>query len=331
MKKTHRRIGYHASHEQIPPGQLLEYVIAAESAGFQAAMCSDHLFPWSQTQGHSGFAWSWLGAALQATSLSFGVVNAPGYRYNPVIIAQAAATLSEMFPERFWIAVGSGEAMNEHITGEAWPTKDLRNARLRECVDVMRALWAGERVTHRGLITVLEAQVYSLPQQPPLVVGAAITEKTARWMGEWADALITAGQPRETLKRVIGAFRENGGESKPIILQQKISYAADEALALREAHEQWRTNIFSSGPLSDMRLPEQFEAVGEFVTPDQIAEKVRISSNLEQHADWIMQDFELGFTDIYLHNVNLQQTAFIEAFGEHVLPKVKRELESQEQ
>lgn len=326
MQTTQRRIGYHASHEQAPPGQLLSYVQAAEKAGFQAAMCSDHLFPWNAQQGHSGFAWSWLGAALQATNLTFGVVNAPGYRYHPVIIAQAAATLAEMYPERFWIAVGSGEAMNEHITGEAWPLKAERNERLRECVDIMRALWRGETVTHRGQVTAIEAKVYSLPEKSPMVVGAAITEATARWMGEWADALITAGQPREALQKVIAAFRENGGEGKPIILQQKVSYAADEATALREAHEQWRTNIFKSGPLADLRLPEQFEAVGEFVTPAQVAEKVRVSDDLERHVAWVMEDFELGFTDIYLHNVNKRQTEFIEAFGESVLPEVKRQL-----
>ena len=134
------RIGFHASHEQIPPSRLLAAVRAAEAAGFDAAMCSDHFSPWSERQGESGFAWSWLGAALEATSLSLGCVNAPGQRYHPAIIAQAAATLAEMYPGRFWVALGSGEASNEHITGAPWPDKATRNARLRECVDVMRAL-----------------------------------------------------------------------------------------------------------------------------------------------------------------------------------------------
>ena len=145
-RSTCHVIGFHASHEQIDPRSLLAAVQAAEAAGFQAAMCSDHFSPWSARQGESGFAWSWLGAALQATSLSFGVVNAPGQRYHPAIIAQAAATLAQMFPDRFWVALGSGEAMNEHITGERWPAKSVRNARLRECVDIMRALFAGETV-----------------------------------------------------------------------------------------------------------------------------------------------------------------------------------------
>src|ERR687893_926475 len=121
--------GFHASHEQVPPGALLAAVRRAEEAGFDAAMSSDHLSPWSARQGQSAFAWSWLGAALQATTLPFGVVTAPGQRYHPAIIAQAVATLAEMFPDRFWVALGTGEASNERITGARWPNKAERNAR----------------------------------------------------------------------------------------------------------------------------------------------------------------------------------------------------------
>ena len=123
-------VGYHASHEQVPPSRLLTSVVRAEDVGFDGAMCSDHLAPWGIAQGESGYAWSWLGAALASTSFSLGVVTAPGQRYHPVIIAQAIATLEEMFPGRFWAALGSGEAVNEHVTGDEWPTKTHRNARL---------------------------------------------------------------------------------------------------------------------------------------------------------------------------------------------------------
>src|SRR3990170_3002084 len=146
-------VGFHASHEQISPRRLLEAVAHAEAAGFSRAMCSDHFTPWSKRQGESGFAWSWLGAALQATSLPFGVVTAPGQRYHPTVMAQAVATLAEMYPGRFWAALGSGEAMNEHVTGDRWPDKATRDARLLEGVSVMRALLAGEEVTHHGLVT----------------------------------------------------------------------------------------------------------------------------------------------------------------------------------
>src|SRR5690606_36564465 len=136
-------VGFHASHEQLPPSRLLRDVQDAEAAGFDAAMCSDHFSPWITRQGHSGYAWSWLGAALAATRLPFGVVSAPGQRYHPAVAAQKAATLAEMFPGRFWMALGSGQLLNEHITGDRWPPKPERQARLRECVDIFRALFAG--------------------------------------------------------------------------------------------------------------------------------------------------------------------------------------------
>jgi coenzyme F420-dependent glucose-6-phosphate dehydrogenase len=142
------RIGYHASHEQFRPSTLLACVQQAEQAGFEAAMCSDHFHPWNEDQGQSGFAWSWLGSALQATTLTMGTVCAPGQRYHPAIIAQAAATLAEMHPDRFWVALGSGQSLNEHVTGGGWPTKAERNERLLECVEIMRALWRGETVIH---------------------------------------------------------------------------------------------------------------------------------------------------------------------------------------
>src|ERR671914_1478573 len=205
-------VGLHCSHEQIPPSRLLEDARHAEAAGFGAIMSSDHFSPWSGRQGESGFAWSWLGAAMGATALPFGVVNAPGQRYHPAIVAQAAATLCEMFPGRLWVALGTGEASNEHITGDPWPGKAKRNARLRECVEVMRALFAGEMVDHDGLVRVDRARLWTLPEEPPSLVGAAVSEETARWCGEWADGLVTINQPRETLERVIAAFRDGGGE-----------------------------------------------------------------------------------------------------------------------
>ena len=139
-------LGFHCAHEQHLPSVLLRLVKLAAQAGFTSAMCSDHFHPWSEHQGQCGFAWSWLGAALAAAPLSFGTVCAPGQRYHPALIAQASATLAEMFGQRFWLAIGSGEALNEAITGASWPAKDARNARLAESARIIRALWAGETV-----------------------------------------------------------------------------------------------------------------------------------------------------------------------------------------
>jgi probable non-F420 flavinoid oxidoreductase len=315
-------IGFHASHEQISPGALLKAVRHAEQAGFSRAMCSDHFTPWSGRQGESGFAWSWLGAALQATELPFGVVNAPGQRYHPAVIAQAAATLAEMFPDRFWMAVGSGEYANEHITGDPWPNKTERNARLKECVDVMRALFKGEIVDHDGLVRVDRARLWTLPESPPLLIGAAVSANTAGWAGGWADGLITIAQPTDVLGRVVDAFREGGGENKRVALQVHLSWAESEDEALHIAHDQWRTNVFSPPLCWDLATVEEFDEAARHVRPEDMRDAVLISSDLDRHIDWLSGLAELGFDEIYLHHVGQEQHGFIDAFGEHVLPKL---------
>lgn len=319
------RVGYHASHEQFAPDALLRLVQRAEQAGFGAAMCSDHFHPWSSAQGNSGHAWTWLGAAMATTALPFGVVNAPGGRYHPAVIAQAAATLAVLHGERFWLAVGSGEALNECITGEPWPPKDRRNTRLREAAEVMRALWRGEEVSHFGEVVVDRARLYSLPATPPPLFAAALSPETARWAGGWADGLITVTQPRDKLRELIHAFREGGGEGKPVRLQVKLSWAPDEAAARDGALEQWRTNIFDGSVAADLRTPAQFEAAAKFVRAEDVAGSVRISSDLQRHAAWLREDLESGADQLLLHNVNRGQEAFIDAFGASVLPQLRGE------
>ncbi len=316
-------IGFHASHEQFAPDRLLRLVQAAESAGFDAAMCSDHWAPWNEQQGESGFAWSWLGAALQATSLSFGVVNAPGQRYHPAIIAQAAATLNVMYPDRFWVAVGSGELMNEHITGQVWPSKADRNARLRECADIMRLLWAGETVSHEGHVTVSEAKLWTRPARPPMLVGAAVTPETAGWLAEWADALITVVQPGEVLDRIVDAFRSNGGEGKPMYLQVHLAYAGTDTEAREAAYAQWRQNALPSTVMADLRHPSQFAAASQHVRREDLDAVVRISADPGRHVGWIEAELERGFDAIYLHEVGPDQERFIETFGADVLPRLR--------
>lgn len=216
--------GYHASHEQFPPGDLVRYTEQAEEYGFTEVLASDHFHPWSERQGEAGHVWTWLGAAMEATSLSFGTVNAPGYRYHPAVIAQAAATLRRMFPERFWLSVGSGELLNEHITGEKWPTKADRNERLEECIAVMRRLWDGETVTHHGHVTVEDATLFTRPETNPPVIGAALSEETARWLGGIADGMITVGTPDlDHLETVTAAFRDRAPK-KPIYVKAQRSY-----------------------------------------------------------------------------------------------------------
>ncbi|AKD02628.1 TIGR03885 family FMN-dependent LLM class oxidoreductase [Pontibacter korlensis] len=313
-------IGYHISHEQFPPSQLLQLAKRAEEAGFQFCVSSDHFHPWSENQGESGFAWSWLGAAMAQTSIDYSVVNSPTHRYHPAIIAQAAATLDEMFPGRFWISVGSGQALNEAITGEHWPAKPERNERLKESVDIMRALWSGETVTHNGLIKVEKATLYTRPKVKVPVFGAAITPETAGWLAGWADGLITTSQPIEKLEKVVEAWKSNGGENKPMVLKIQLSYDKTDEAAREGAHEQWKTNIFESDMLAELRVPKQFDQAAQFVKPDEMDGGVNISSDPEKHIEWLEQYIELGFCKLDLHNVNKEQEQFIRVFGEKVLP-----------
>jgi coenzyme F420-dependent glucose-6-phosphate dehydrogenase len=313
-------IGYHASHEQFAPSTLVRLLQTAESAGFDCFFSSDHFHPWSEAQGHSGFSWSWMGAALQATGLPGAMICCPGYRQHPAVVAQAGATLAEMFPGRFWLALGSGQALNERITGLPWPPKDLRNARLLECAEIIKALWKGETVTHRGLVTVEEAKVYTRPEIAPLLVGAAVTTATARWLGSWADGLITTSRPPEALREIVDAFCDGGGVGKPLYLKVGLSYARTTEKARMNAHSQWRSVTFPNHLLTELRTPAEFDAAGERVRPEDMDQNIRISGSLNEHLDWLEKDAEIGFSQILLHNIGTNQEEFIEAFGEKVLP-----------
>lgn len=315
-------IGYHASHEQFAPSELLELTQLAESAGFAAAMSSDHLAPWSKRQGHSGFIWSWLGAAMQATGLPFGVVTTPiGLRYHPLLTAQAGATLAEIFPQRLTMILGTGEALNERAFGAGWPIKDERTARLEESVDIIRALWRGETVTRKGHIAIEEARIYSLPEKPPALFVAALTPETAHRSARWADGLATINQPVEKLRKVIDAFRSGGGEGRPVHLQVHISFAASEAEANQNAMDQWRSNALSSIVASELSSPAMFDAATEHLNLNDLASSVLISADLSRHYAWIAQFLDLGVDRIILHNVGRNQRLFVETFGKKVLPK----------
>lgn len=315
-------LGYHAAHEQFPPGHLLDCVAAAERAGFALANCSDHFHPWSAAQGQSGQSWPWLGAAMQATSLPFGVVSAPGYRYHPAILAQAVATLGEMFPGRFCIALGSGEAINEGITGQAWPDKPERNARLAECAAIIRALLAGETVTHRGRVEVVEARLYTRPAQPVPLFAAAVTPESAAEVAAWADGLLTTTGPIDRIAATIAAFRDNGGAGKPVQLQHCLSWAATQEVAEREALDQWFTGAIGGDAAWQLRSPQQFDALRPIVSADSLKDAVVMSADLNRHAAAIAELMRLDVEAIYLHCVARDQHAFIQAFGETVLPQL---------
>ena len=252
------------------------------------------------------------------------MISAPGYRYHPAILAQAAATLCEMFPGRLWLTLGSGQRLNEDLTGVAWPEKAERNARLRECADIIRALLRGETVSHYGRVTLVDCKLYTLPKTPPLLLGAAVTEATAEFIGGWADGLLTVSGKPEQVKKVVEAFRRGGGEGKPLYMQVGLNWAPTEAEAVQGAHEQWRYNVLGGEVNWELRSPADFDTATRFVRPEDMAESLLISSDPGRHAAWLNEYIELGFEELQVHQVGRNQHTFIDAFGAKVLPQLRR-------
>lgn len=304
-------LGYHASHEQLPPSRLLAAVQDAERAGFDGAMCSDHFAPWGLAQGESGHAWSWLGAAMATTGFPMGVVTAPGQRYHPAISAQAMATLAEMFPGRFWCALGSGEALNEHVTGDAWPPKPRREDRLAEVVDVIRRLHAGERVDHHGLVRVHDARLWSRPVPPPPLRAAAASEPTAAWAASWADGLITVGHDPDEIRGIIAAYRDAGGHG-PCAVQVHVSLAESDDEARRIAAEQWRQATVPAELMWDLMQPEDFDRLADPGDIDALEHGVLISSDDGETAERLSALVAAGADELFLHAVGSDQGAFLQ-------------------
>lgn len=317
--------GFHASHEQFPPSELLEALRQAETAGFSTGMCSDHFAPWSSRQGHSGHAWAWLGAAMAVTSLPMGVVTSPGGRYHPAVLAQAAATLAEMHPGRFWLALGSGQALNEHITGALWPDKQERNRRLADAAAVMRALFAGETVSRDEPVRVDRARLWTRPAKPPPLFAAAVTPQSAAEVAAWADGLITLNQPERGHAETLAAYREAGGRG-PALLQVHLSWAPTREQALAAAHDQWREAVFGSDVGWELELPEHFEQAATYIDAEQMAPFVFVSDSFDAHADWLREQAGLGFAHVMLHQVGRDQRRFVAEFAEHVLPQLRGDL-----
>ena len=226
-----------------------------------------------------------------------------------------------MFEGRFWVALGSGENANEHITGERWPRKEQRNARLRECVEVIRSLLAGEEVSHDGLVTVDRARVWTRPEIPPTLIATAVSVPTARWAGSWADGLATITQPADHLRQMIDAYHSAGGAG-PLICQVHLSYADSVEEARATAYEQWRHGVLGPPVCWDLDHVEAFDAAAQLAKPEDVEQAVFVSADPGAHAEHVNNLTELGFDEIYLHHVGQTQDQFLEVFGEKVLPQL---------
>ncbi len=323
-------LGYAASFEQFHPTDLLTYSQQAEAAGFTAVMASDHFHPWVPSQGHSAFVWAWMGALGYATKLRFGTgVTPPGYRYHPAVIAQAAATLEAMFPGRFYLGLGAGEALNEHITGEYWPEAPTRLARLWESVEIINKLFTGKVIKHQGThFRVESARIYTLPDTPPPIYIATSGPIGAQNTGKFTDGIITVGAADEKLKMLVERFEQGAKaagkdpSTMPRMLQVKVSYDETVEAATDAAVKEW-PNGGMNFPKGDIRNPEDFEAMAKLVRPENYKNRVLITPDLDEHTAYIQHFIDLGFGEVYVHNVGRNQEAFIKAYETGVVPKLR--------
>jgi G6PDH family F420-dependent oxidoreductase len=323
-------IGYAASFEQFHPTDLLSYSQQAEGSGFEAVMASDHFHPWVPSQGHSAFVWAWMGALGATTKMRFGTgVTPPGYRYHPAVLAQAAATLEAMYPGRFYLGLGAGEALNEHIVGDYWPEAPVRLERLMESIEIIQRLFSGKVTKHRGThFTVESAKLYTLPDSPPPIYVATSGPIMAGRTGKFTDGIITVGAADDKLKMLMERFEKGAKEAgkdpatMPRILQTKISFADSEEEAIEQAVREW-PNGGMPFPKADIRNPEDFEAMSKLVRPENFKNRVLMTPDLDEHVAHLQHYIDLGFGEIYIHNVGRNQEEFIAAYGEKVIPKLK--------
>jgi G6PDH family F420-dependent oxidoreductase len=313
------QIGYTLSSEEFAPNDLVRYAKMAEDAGFAFTSISDHFHPWVDAQGHSPFVWSVIGGVATATErIQLGTgVTCPTVRTHPAIIAQAAATSAAMMPGRFYLGVGSGEALNEHITGERWPETEIRQAMLEEAVAVMRLLWQGGNQSHHGTYyTVENARIYTLPEEPVSVMVAAAGTKAAELAGRIGDGLISTSPD----KKVVQAFEKAGGKG-PRYGQITICWGEDEKAALKTAHKIWPNSGIPGELGQELPTPTHFEQAAQLVTPETVAKSVVVGPDASKYLAKIDEYIQAGFDHVYIHQIGPDQTGFIRFAEREILPQ----------
>ena len=315
-------LGYALSSEELGPVELVENARRAEQAGFGFALISDHFHPWLDVQGQSPFVWSTIGAIAHATeSLALGTgVTCPLIRTHPAIIAHAAATSAALMPGRFFLGVGTGENLNEHVLGDGWPNHQQRLEMLEEAVAVIRELWQGDLVTHRGQhYTVDRARLYTVPEEPPPIAVAAGGPDAAELAGRIGDAFVSTAPDEE----LVQAFRDAGGEGKPCYGQLTVCYGEDRDETVKTAFEQW-PNAGLGGELGqELAMPSHYEAACEVLTPDQVAEKVVCGPDPDEHRKAIAEFEDAGFSRVYVHQVGRDQEPFFDFYEREILSELQ--------
>lgn len=315
-------IGYALSSEEHRPSDLVRHARQAEQAGFTFALISDHYHPWVDQQGHNPFVWGVIGGIAQVTQgLRLGTgVTCPIMRLHPAIIAQAAATAASMMPGRFFLGVGTGEHLNEHILGGHWPATPVRLEMLEEAVQVIRLLWRGGLQSHAGKhFTVENARLYTLPEAPVPIMVAASGPRAATLAGRIGDGFVNTSPEAEVIKTFEGA----GGAGKPRYGQLTVCWAEDEAKARRTARELWPIAGLKHGLKSELPLPSHFQEASSLVDEETVATEVVCGPDPQRHVAKIQEYLAAGFDHVYVHQVGPDQEGFFRFYEREVLPKFR--------
>ena len=316
------RIGYTMMCEQRGPKDLVRDVQAAEGAGFDFAVISDHYFPWVEAMGHSPYAWSVLGAAAHVTSEIelMTYVTCPIKRYHPAVVAQKAATIALMSDGRFTLGLGAGENLNEHVTGGGWPPVDTRHEQLAEALDIIKRLLDGGYVNHRGKhYEVDSARLWDRPAEPP-PIGVAVSGPQSLELAAQADVMI-AVEPERSL---VEGFEARGGAGKPVVGQVPVSYGPDRDEAIRRALRLfgwfgggWKVN-------SELPGPAAFEAASQYVRAEDIVESIPCGERVDDFVGAVRRFTDAGFSHVALCQVGGgQQPEFIGWAEKELLPALR--------
>lgn len=314
------RIGYALSSEEHPPLDLVRNAALAEERGFEFALISDHFHPWIDRQGNSPFVWGVLGAIAQATErLEVGTgVTCPTIRIHPAIVAQAAATAAALMPGRFFLGIGTGENLNEHVLGQRWPEWDVRAEMLIEAVEVIRLLWQGEEVSHHGRhFDVENARLYTLPETPPEIYVAGSGERMAGIAGRIGDGFIGTGPEAA----IVDAYTTAGGRG-PRFGQVTVCWARSATAARRTAHEWWPTVAIHGDATQELPRPRHFEQLAKGVTEAQVAEAIPCGPDPAPMLEHIQAYLDAGYDHVYLHQVGPDQEGFIQFAAREILPAI---------
>jgi G6PDH family F420-dependent oxidoreductase len=313
-------IGIFLSSEERTAPELVRLAGEAERAGFETAWISDHFHPWIDEQGQSPFVWAALGG-IAATTERLRVhtaVTCPTVRIHPAIVAQAAATVTTMMPGRFALGVGSGEALNEHIYGDAWPSAAVRLEMLEEAVGVIRELWGGDFTYHHGRhYTVENARLYSLPDEPPPILVSGFGPKAIGVAAKIGDGYVTTMPDAEALAE----YRRQGGKG-PAQGGMKVCWAKDEAEARRTAHRLWPNEALPGELAQVLPSPRHFEQAAELVTEEMVAEAVPCGPDPERHAAAIREFVDAGYDEVYVQQIGPDQAGFLRFFEEELRPRL---------